>query len=175
MQHHTAEALVLESFSDSRLLQRYRVRPSRMPVVCLDERWPPAGRRVEIALVRESAGKRSVLPAAASDPRSVGMRLRPPSDARCISAIDEAPVRPTWLNSSDPLRKCVCASLNLGITSLPPRSTTLVFTTLSLRIAGDAPAAVIRSPVIATVSAHGRAASPVQIRALTCSSVGSAP
>jgi hypothetical protein len=64
-------------------------------------------------------------------------------------------------------RKCTCESMNPGTTIIPWASITRVADVTDLRTSALDPTTVIRSPLIAIASAHGRRESPVQMRALT--------
>src|SRR5262245_50157642 len=70
--------------------------------------------------------------------------------------------------------KCTWASMKPGTTIMPSASITRVALVTALRISALEPAAVNRSAPTASASAHGRRGSPVQMRALTTASVGSA-
>src|SRR5580658_781129 len=79
------------------------------------------------------------------------------------SSSDFASRNCTLARFSPPLKKCTCASLKAGSSSLPPRSITSVPAPIHLRISPFGPTATIRLPRHATASARGCASFTLQI------------
>jgi hypothetical protein len=121
---------------------------------------------------RSSAARRSAVSPMTRMPRSprshvpLGVR-RASADSESRSAAGSGPATkspraPTIGPIGAANARCVCASLMPGITTRPPRSTRRVARPASRCTSAVVPTVRMRSPRIATASAHGRAESAVK-------------
>ena len=119
---------------------------------------------------RQLAAPLLVVPVAAGDPRARGHGRRECLDAATNSAGVFASRSCTDESPKPPSMKWTCESMKPGTTMRAAASMTLALPAI-LRTAALEPTVAIRSPRTANASAHGRALSPVQTRALTTASV----